>query len=652
MTEAISTSSASTARLDAIEDSSRPFLRRDTYYAPMDSGMQFSSTGPAFQLAGKGVFQLFERIVPLLDGTLRREELRAAAGPRNWPVVDGLLGHLSDRGFLRWIPAGDVEMVDDRARVEHAEQISFLAQYVDAPHAAFRRFRDAPVLLVGEGPLADAIQENLRANGHRDVRTTPGPRPSDEDADAAIADAEHVIVMPTARSYSWFRRRSASLEAARVLLVVPGVDRLWALPHRWSTGDAGGPDWTDAVAALEEAGALVGLHRMLVSADAGNSPLVGRAASVSVQRMMGALLSYEVFKGLTGALPAETGTGAVSLDVVTGETASHRIVPSTQRERATVVPAGPDTRDLGRRPRIASPGDSRAGEYDAWRTAVGSVTMPVTGFDDAELTQLPMKVGVAVTTSGARRPASSVWTAADARMEAVARCYEDLVAELEPATARIALSTTGDGRIAEVPAAAVFRRSRANSDGRHDRSSAAVAVALTAEAALDRAVDGAVAEALLLDALRRPAGTVVRIDADDPASAFVREIAPETTCVHLGSAVVSGHGDLDAVVAYEERDGIVVWHVAVGASPAAAVVAAVSEVAAQRQSGGVPPETGAMRLWTGVDPRALIGADDAAPARRVHVEVAVGLIEAPLLTVCGLAAATAVVVGGLPTWTS
>ncbi|QIS45645.1 hypothetical protein GW570_11385 [Clavibacter capsici] len=614
----------------------------------MDSGIQFSSTGPAFQLSGAGVFRLFERIVPLLDGSLSREELRTAAGPRHWPVVDGLLGHLSERGFLRWISAGDVEVVDERDRAEHAEQISFLAQYVDAPHAAFRRFRDAPVHLVGDGPLVDAVAENLRANGHRDVHAIADP--SSPDSDEALAQAEHVIVMPTARSYSWFRRRGASLEASRLLLVVPGAGRLWALPHRWAPGAAEGPDWTDAVAALEEAGALAGLHRMLVSADHGHAPLVGRAASVPVQRMMGALLSYEVFKGLTGALPAETATGAVSLDSVTGETASHRVVPSTQRGRAIVVPLRPSASDPARRPRVPSLRDSRADEYDAWREAVGPITMPVTGFDDADLTQLPMKVGVAVTTSGARRASSSMWTAADARMEAVARCYEDLVAELEPATGRVALATTGDGSIAEVPAGAVFRRSRANSDGRHDRSAAAVAVALTAEAAVDRAVDGAVAEALLLDAVRRPSGTVFPLRADDAASTFIRDIAPGISCVHLGSVEVDGHGELHVAVAHEERDGLVVWHAAVGASPVSAAVSAASEVVAQRQHGHLAPETASMRLWSGVDPRALVGGDGTGAARRA--EVAVGLLEAPLLVAAGLVAATAVVVGGVPTWTS
>ena len=38
----------------------RPFLRRDTFYADTEVGVQFSSTGPAFQLHGGGAFQLFE----------------------------------------------------------------------------------------------------------------------------------------------------------------------------------------------------------------------------------------------------------------------------------------------------------------------------------------------------------------------------------------------------------------------------------------------------------------------------------------------------------------------------------------------------------------------------------------------------------------
>lgn len=299
------------------DDSARPFLRRDTFYAEVDGGIQFASSGPAFQLAGRGAFPVFERIAPFLNGDVSRRELREALGA-HWALVQTMLSHLGERGFLRWIAQSDVDVLDGDERENHAEQIAFLAQYTDAPHAAFAAFRDTPVHLVGTGPLADAVEENLTANGHGGLtRVDTGAVGSLQDG---IRTAAHLLILPTAAALAWFDAHRTELDPSRCLLVLPAADRFWILPHTWQRAEVPGPDWKDAVLALEAAGAVPALQATFVAAEEGLDPLTGRASSVAVQRMLGAILSYEIFKGLTGAMTPETGTSAISLDAITGET--------------------------------------------------------------------------------------------------------------------------------------------------------------------------------------------------------------------------------------------------------------------------------------------------------------------------------------------
>ena len=106
MTMIIGTSAAdapeSVSRPADPADLARPFLRRDTFYAETESGIQFASAGATFQLTGSGAFQVFERMAPFLDGEISGADLRAALA-NHWPVIEAMLGHLTERGFVRWI---------------------------------------------------------------------------------------------------------------------------------------------------------------------------------------------------------------------------------------------------------------------------------------------------------------------------------------------------------------------------------------------------------------------------------------------------------------------------------------------------------------------------------------------------------------------
>ncbi|ROS45982.1 hypothetical protein [Curtobacterium sp. PhB78] len=624
--------------------SDRPFLRRDTFYAEIEDGIQFSSTGPAFRLSGTAVFAVFERLVPFLNGDVRRDELRAAVGPSRWNFVESMLSFLAEREILRWIPQDDVDAlsVDDRGL--YTEQIAFLAQYSDRPHAAFVAFRDTPVHIVGGGEIGTTTARNLAENGHRAVRLiVPDPDSASMDQTRDLLEAEHVIVLPTASGMAWFAANLTDLRPERCLLIVPGDERIFVLPHQWSPG-AVAPDWMDAVVALEAGSTIQSLQSTFIASQSSLDPLQGRSGSTAVQRMLGAILSYEVFKGLSGVLPAETATGLLSLDAVTGEATAHPVFPRTQQRRVTLSPAAPRAEASG----AITPEDSRAGSYPEWCRLVDEITMPVTRFDDDEVTQLPLKVTVAIQHNGVRRAASSLWTTADARIGAIERACEDLVAELEPSEVLLPMVHITTGESHNVHAERVFRRSRANSAGRYERSSAAVAVALRAGEATAKAVRKAVEEWLLLENVQAPSGVAFHLEPTGRASEFVRTIdsaSKPLAFVHLGTCDVDGATAISVVVAMTTGDSESTWQVSSGPDPESAAVLAAVEVLALRQLDTLDPAiTESMRTWSGIDPRALIGRC-AFPAHGV-VDVVAAAIDAPFLSAAGLCAATAVVLEG------
>ncbi|MDN6134889.1 MAG: hypothetical protein L0J03_12390, partial [Brevibacterium sp.] len=137
-------------------------------------------------------------------------------------------------------------------------------------------------------------------------------------------------------------------------------------------------------------------------------------------------MAYEIFKGMTGAISAETGGSVLMLDGMTGETTTHRVCPAPvwnqPQHRQTPSPV---SRPWG----LSS---SRAKEYDAtWAPLVDRMTLPAQEFVDLELEQVPVRVSALRMGHDVIRTAS-LWTTADARIEAVARVYEEYCTSLLP----------------------------------------------------------------------------------------------------------------------------------------------------------------------------------------------------------------------------
>lgn len=503
-----------------------PWLRRDTFFTDTGSGLQLANASTGFEITGSSAYRLFRTIHPFLDGSHSLQDIKNATGDR-WPIIERFLKPLTDHGFIRWIPATDFEVLPERERSENSDQIAYLAQFTDTPHASFSTFSSAKILVLGDSPFTVSLVTNLRDNGARGVSTHPSApmgltnreEPFGQDVDLIVLAPETLHLLE-------------NLEEHLVLAVTGYENQLRALTRPWP--DLSSFTWLDAAASLglsdPHQGPAAAARELLEHSAAVDE----RVMAEPIQRMFGALLAYEIFKGLTGAIRPETADKVLVLNGLTGETTTHPVAPSPEwgepQRKETPAPA---SQPLD----IAS---SRAEEYDAaWAKLVDPMTLPAEEFTDLELEQVPVKVS-SLTSKGSTVHGASLWTTADARIETLCRAYENYFSTILPPTT-VSPSFLGVDRDPEQAALRAVR-------------SAACAKALSSD---------------------RAAGKECELFAESRAGHFIRSTAPEMKYTDLGE-----HGGWHVGLAYDHNR----WAVTAAPELSEALITAAVEVLGARQA--------------------------------------------------------------------
>lgn len=513
-----------------------PWIRRDTFFTDTGSGLQLVNASSGFEISGSSAYRLFRTIHPFLDGSHSVQEIREATG-ESWPMVERFLEPLAEHGFLRWIPSSDVSAMSVVDRASHADQVAFLAQFTDTPHERFRRFSTVKALVIGSSPLAESLVKNLKENGASDVSATHDWRAKEiATVPAEIEFNDYELIVVDHESLDALQL----LDDHRVLAVTAHKNQLRALTRPWEnpaaeqTNDTVSFTWLDALSSLgmravdeQRQTTVRQLRESTTAADA-------RALAEPIQRMFGALLAYEIFKGVTGAITPETSRKVLALNGLTGETTAHPVyaAPTWGEPRRVEVP-GPTAAPL----RVES---SRADEYDTnWAHLADPMTLPVQEISDLDLEQVPVKISAVISGEETDR-AASLWTTADARIEALSRAYERHFAAFAPEDPRY----RGSLGVDIDPRQAVLRSLRA----------AACAAALSGDYRTGRTCD---------------------LEAQGQAPDFVRATAPELSYADMGV-----FGDWHVGLAHESGR----WAVAAAPELPAALVSAGVEVIGARQA--------------------------------------------------------------------
>lgn len=487
------------ARFDALA-STQPRIKRDVLFTETPDGVLFHNADGGFRLRARSAYRFATVLVPHLNGEHTVADLCQGMSDRQREMVGELIGTLYERGFARAVAPTEAGLVigaeagKDVAR-RFAAQIAYVDHYTDDAERRFQKFRDARVVVVGQDAVARWCVLSLVRNGSAAVGVLPGLARSGIDEAVLEARADgcpvdvHDLAAPTAGSgpLTWSDLSgydvvvvTGGAEAPRSLLPLlrAGVPAGRILLPAWSFGDRAvvGPSmsgrtsgcWVCAVlrwGANDGAAEAADLWSWLALTPADGTPALFREPGPSrtwppapahgvrpgrpMAAMLGNLLGYEVFRLLTGALPAETAGKLIiqdidSLDVTSEVLLPHPCCPMCAGAAEAVVPDVrlPDVEASVTAPSelptvaTAREADTLIDELNRRSVLVQEHTGVFTRFDDEAITQTPLKLSIVELGLGHGRrqrvAAVDVHHFAGARMRALHRAAEVYAEHVTP----------------------------------------------------------------------------------------------------------------------------------------------------------------------------------------------------------------------------
>ncbi|WP_326550952.1 TOMM precursor leader peptide-binding protein [Micromonospora sp. NBC_01813] len=634
----------------------RPRVRRDVLYTQTPDGVLFHNSLGGFHLNGRSAYRLATLIVPYLNGDHRVADLGAALGAEQRTMVADLVGTLYECGFARDEPPATPTTDDAASAVtaRFAPQIAYVDHYVGGAADRFTTFRDARVAVLGDDLVARWCVLSLVRNGSAGIGIAPGLDHPDNQFAEVRAEARALtdegcpvdieVVAATGTRYTWEQLAaydvvvvtggsaaarqtldllSERVPAGRQLLTAWTFGRRAVIGPHMTAGSTG--CWLCAalrLAANGDPAAAADLWQGMSLPTARPGAAVGRPLAA----MIGNLLGYEVFRALTGVLPAETSGNVIiqdleSLDVVTEPLLPH---PACEFCSGDTVLDEPVTTDLAIPDTRVVEAQVEASELLAELTGRAVLIQPNVGvfaeFTDEQWTQTPLKVSTLRFSPGPGRTREvatfDLHTLAGARLAALrtaAVSYVDHGVPLPAAPAAptrsvsVAQIVTCSGTVPAtgpvvtatslltkeefaVPAAAVRPFGEHNADRPVIATSAGAGAGTSPAEAAARGLLSALAYTRIIDAVRGRAEVApVRLaDADHPEIVFLRRSAAnagvEVTVLDLRGG---RFGTSPVAIAYatDPRTGGVVWSAGSELTWNAAVVAAVRDLLGRVQLG-------------------------------------------------------------------
>ncbi|WP_432054914.1 TOMM precursor leader peptide-binding protein [Streptomyces sp. bgisy022] len=464
----------------------RPRVRRDVLFTETPGGVIFHNADGGFQVTSPSAYRFATLLVPHLDGSRTVAEICAGFKDPQKAMVGGLVKALYTRGFARSVPAPAGPDKEGGTRADalppavadrFAQQIAYIDHYADGAERAFAAFRGTRVAVLGDGQVARwaalslirngcasvAVEEAL-ATGHATARDLDAVRAEAAEYTAQGSPAE-VTVLPGAGAGPG-REGWAAFEGYDVVIAACGRDAFrtavgllsegvpegrvllpaWTFGGRavvgplttGATGDAAGTAGCVACAALR-LGANGGAADAAVAAELWSGLALdtggGTAPRGPLAAMLGNLLGYEVFRLVTGALPAETRGQVLVQDMASFDVLAERLLPHPRCPFCRPAPALPEAVDLTAAPPrpafepvvAAAPDDDATegplAELDRRALALRPSVGVFTRYADEPVTQTPLKVGaveVGIGAAGTRTVAAfDVQHTAGARLRAL-----------------------------------------------------------------------------------------------------------------------------------------------------------------------------------------------------------------------------------------
>lgn len=161
------------------------------YYAETLQGAHILTPEGEFAFTGRSVYQLLDRLAPVLNGQHTLAELTAQLPPERQTMVRDLVTALVERSVVRDTePAAEV----GAELAGHEHEVAFTGYFRGSPATVFREYQNTTTLVLGTGELAAAVATAATRSGLREVRVvttsereaTAGDTLAVPESDAAI----------------------------------------------------------------------------------------------------------------------------------------------------------------------------------------------------------------------------------------------------------------------------------------------------------------------------------------------------------------------------------------------------------------------------------------------------------------------------------
>ncbi|MFD8295472.1 TOMM precursor leader peptide-binding protein [Streptomyces bauhiniae] len=678
---------------------SRPRIRRDVLFTRTPDGVLFHNAHGGFNVVTRNAYRFAALIVPHLDGERRVEELCAGLGDKQRDMVVQLVRALYARGFARDAgprPTGSPLSPQVTARFAH--QLDYLDHYADDAHGRFARYRDTRVAVLGDDEMAGWAALGLLRNGCATVAVTVEDaaegaldhEPRSTGLDAEVASLTEAGCAPTLTRLGGGTLGWADLDGWDTVLVtgagapaqllrlltegVPDGRRLlgaWTFGERAVVGPvmtAGTPGCWSCAALRLGAGSDAADSADLWSGLGPAAPLgtPARVPTGPLAGMLGNLLSFEVFRLVTEALPAETRNQVIVQDLNSLDVLAEPLLPHPRcRFCAPAEPKAPDGAALrvphaDDEPAVLpadGPADEAAAKGDLAALEVRDVLVREAagvfgGYADDDWEQTPLKVStvrLGISPGRVREvSAIDVHHVAGARLAALFRGAEVYAEHVVPprvggeghrvAPTELALSSgleapvdrvaawseatsLLDGRTVLVPTGAVRTLGGWNDQGLFERTSAGTGAAGTPRAALARALRSALAHDALRRTVRREAPVrLLNLNSltQDAELLFLLRSAENLGVTVEVLDLTEGAAALPVALARrtDPESGAVRWAPGSGLRPREAVLEALRDLlgAEQMRRAGAEPDLGDP-LWADLEAAALVPEGEPVPLR-------------------------------------
>jgi putative thiazole-containing bacteriocin maturation protein len=319
-------------------------VKGDTFFLPdPNGGVYFRNNLVSFRMEGRTINQWIEKLMPMFNGEHTLEELTDGLPDPYRDRVYEIAEVLYQHGFVRDVSQDHPHQLPDEVLKKYASQIEFLDSFGGSGAYRFQSYRQSKVLAVGSGPFLVSLVAALFESGlprfHvliTDSVQTNRQRLAELAAHARKTDPEvalEEIILQKEGMSSWrevvqpfhsvlYVSQEGDVEELRILHAVCREEKKVLLPAicLQQVGLAGPLVHPDSEGCWESAWRRI--HRSALCKD----PQL-HAFSSTAGAMLANVITFELFKTVTGITESELKNKFFLLDLETLEGNWHSFMP-------------------------------------------------------------------------------------------------------------------------------------------------------------------------------------------------------------------------------------------------------------------------------------------------------------------------------------